>query len=330
MYSKYDYYSTETIQFISPETLEYYPERTTGGNPGLARFFKKSPNAPTDDLPKKQLKKEDFSDIPSAYSLYWLGHSSAIFEIAAKRIIIDPVIENAAPFPYITRRFSSSPINRSEFPHIDIVLITHDHYDHLEMKTIKELNKKDVTFIVPLGVGTRIANWGVSFDKIKELDWNNSITFDSLKITACPMIHYSGRSKNDKNKTLWNGYIIMNEEVNIFWSGDSGYGEHFKEIGEKYGPFDLACIEIDGWNEGWPNTHLFPDEVIKVCQDINAKTLFPVHWGVFDLALHPWKESIDMIWNLAKQNHIDIIAPIMGEKVLPSSFVSEKWWNEIN
>ncbi len=330
MYGQYDYYSTSTSEFISPQPLVYYPERTTGGDAGFARFFKKSPNAPTQEMPKQVLTKSDFSDTSVNFALYWLGHSSAILELDSKRILIDPVLENAAPFPYITSRYSSSPITRDELPHIDIVLITHDHYDHLEMATIKELSRRDITFVVPLGVGSRIANWGVETSKIKELDWENSIIVDELKITACPMVHYSGRSRSDRNRTLWNGYAIKSDNVNIFWSGDTGYGEHFKDIGEKYGPFDLACVEIDGWNAGWPNTYLFPEEAIRVCQAVGDDRLFPIHWGVFDLALHPWTESINMVWDLAIDNQIEIIAPIMGEKVVSLSFESRKWWDNID
>lgn len=326
-FGEYSYYSKTDHQFISPQVMEYYEERTTGGDAGFMRFFKKSPNAPTHEIPKVSLKKSDFAETPSSYALYWLGHSSAILEVDGLRILIDPVLENAGPFPGIAGRYTSAPIARHELPDIDAVLITHDHYDHLEMATMKYLKDKDVTFITPLGVGARLSGWGVPDNKIIEMGWEQSITIASLQITACPAVHYSGRSRKDRNKTLWASYIIKGKEKNIFWSGDSGYGEHFKKIGEEYGPFDLACVEIDGWNAGWPNTHLFPEEVIATCRDVNAGLLLPVHWGVFDLALHPWNESIQKVHELAMKNGVGMLTPLMGEKVIPGETESHKWWS---
>ncbi|MDT0686004.1 MBL fold metallo-hydrolase [Autumnicola psychrophila] len=325
-YSKYSYYSSDIDEFVSPEELVYYPEQTTGGDPGFLRFFMSSPNAPEFELPKHTLTRKDFSETPSDYAAYWLGHSTVIIELDGQRILIDPVFENAGPFPGITRRFGAAPLSREELPDIDIVLITHDHYDHLEMATMQFLADKDVQFIAPLSVGTRLRGWGVPERKVTELGWNQSISFGSLNIVACPTVHYSGRSNNDRNKTLWVSYVIRGEEKNIYWSGDTGYGDHFKEIGDHYGPFDLAFVEIDAWNRGWPNTHLFPNEVIQVSQDLNTKLLFPIHLGTFDLALHPWDESIDRVVNLASEENIKIVIPIMGQKVIPGITPTTKWW----
>lgn len=183
-------------------------------------------------------------------------------------------------------------------------------------------------FVVPLGVGARLKSWGVPDEKIKELSWKENFIESTLSITACPTIHYSGRGTNDKNKTLWCSYIIKGNSQNIFWSGDSGYGDIFKEIGEQYGPFDLACVEIDGWNDGWPNTHLFPEDVINVCKDMDTKKLLPIHWGVFDLALHPWNESIQQIYELSSKNEIELLTPKMGEKVILNQEYSQVWWND--
>lgn len=325
-YGGYPYYSVEEQQFLSPESLTFFPERVTGGNSGMKRFFTRSSNAPKQQLPVVSLKKSDFPVSPSSFAFYWLGHSSAILEIDGLRILVDPVLDNAAPFPGINPRYSSSPITRQELPEIDIVLLTHDHYDHLEARTMKYLKNRDIQFIVPLGVGARLEGWGISAGKITEMAWEENITISSLRITATSGIHYSGRSGKDKNKTLWAGYVLQGKEKNIFWCGDSGYGNHFKEIGEKYGPFDLACVEIDAWNNGWPNTHLFPEEVIQVCHDVKATTLLPVHWGVFDMALHPWDESIRQVYQLALQNEIEILTPLMGEKVIPGETQTSVWW----
>ncbi|WP_245652264.1 MBL fold metallo-hydrolase [Rufibacter tibetensis] len=325
-YAKHSYYSPEKDEFISPKEIVYYADQVTGGKSGFWRFFKTSPNAPEYELPKQVLTRKDFPEVPSSYAAYWLGHSTAIIELDGYRVLMDPVFENAGPLPMIAQRMSVSPLQREELPEVDIVIITHDHYDHLEAETIKFLADKNIKFIAPLAVGARLQGWGVPKDKITELGWNQTVTHGSLKITACPTVHYSGRSYNDRNKTLWASYVIKGEKKNLYWSGDTGYGEHFKEIGRKYGPFDLAFIEIDAWSKGWPNTHLFPEQVIKACQDIDAKLLFPIHYSTFDLALHPWDESINMVAELASQNNIELVTPIMGKKVIPGITPTAKWW----
>jgi L-ascorbate metabolism protein UlaG (beta-lactamase superfamily) len=320
------YYSSVTDEFISPEKLTYHPEQTTGGDPGFARFFKTSPYAPEHPLPKQLVYKSDFSEIPSKLAALWLGHSTIIVELDGKRILFDPVFKNAGPFPGIVRRYDESPLKREELPEIDIVIITHDHYDHLETATIKSLAAKEIEFIVPLGVGARLEGWGVPKDHITELGWHQDKTYGSIKITALPGIHYSGRSNKDRNKTLWASFAIKGEDKNLFISGDTGYGKHLKDIGEKYGPFDLAFVEIDGWNKGWPLTHLFPDEAIQLCKDIDTKLMFPIHWATFDLALHPWNKSIEMVAIKAAENNIELITPILGEKVIPYVSPTNNWW----
>lgn len=326
IFSGFTYYSSETDEFISPEKLIYHPEQTTGGDPGLARFFKTSPYAPGFSLPKHMISKIDFSETPSNFAAWWLGHSTIIIELDGKRILIDPVFENAGPFPGIVRRYDESPLKRKELPEIDIVIITHDHYDHLETPTIRFLASKNTEFVVPLGVGARLEGWGVPKSNITELGWDQDKTHGSLKITALPAIHYSGRSHKDRNKTLWVSYAIKGADKNLFISGDTGYGRHLKDIGEKHGPFDLAFVEIDGWNKGWPLTHLFPDQVFQLCRDIDTKLLFPIHWGTFDLALHPWDKSIQMIADMAADNDIELVTPIMGEKVIPGVSPANNWW----
>jgi L-ascorbate metabolism protein UlaG (beta-lactamase superfamily) len=329
-FSALPYYNADTDQFLSPEKLVHYPEQTTGGDAGPARFFKTSPNAPNFPLPKQMITKSDFSATPSDFAAWWFGHSSFILELDGKRILFDPVFENAGPLPIITRRFDVSPIKREELPEIDLVVITHDHYDHLEAATIKFLASKNTAFIVPLGVGSRLEGWGVQKNNISELGWHDATTFGSLQIIALPGIHYTSRSFNDRDKTLWASFAIKGAGKNLFISGDTGYGAHLKEIGEKYGPFDLAFVEIDGWNKGWPLTHLFPDQVIQLCQDIDTQLMFPIHWGVFDLALHPWDESIRMVTDLAAENNIELVTPVMGEKVIPGISPTIHWWEMRN
>ena len=330
-YDAFSYYSEG--QFVSPQTLttavpKVYASHAeiTKKNTGWARFFVKSPNAPETTLPKVRLSKSDFSEKPEPFSVYWLGHSSAIVELNGVRMVIDPVFGNAGPLPGITRRYDESPLKRSELPDVDFVILTHNHYDHLEYATMRFLRKKDVRFIVPLGVDVILKGWGIPEEKITTLGWNESFSEKGIEIIALPAIHYSSRSWSDRNTSLWVSYVLGGGGRKIFWSGDTGYGNHLAEIGEKYGPFDLACMEMDAWNPKWPDIHFFPEEAVQACHDVNAKILLPIHWGVFDLALLPWNESIQKVVDIAKKENIEVTTPMMGEKIIPGVTKTKHWW----
>lgn len=320
-YKKLSYYKNTTFQ--SPEPLVFDFNNVRNGKVGFIRFLTQSSFAPQKPLPKINLTKESFAKIPADFAIYWLGHSNAIMELEGKRIIFDPVFANAAPIPVAVPRYGKAPIARKDLPAIDYIVITHAHYDHLERKTVQTI--KTGHFIVPLGVGAMLRGWGVDNNRITELGWEDAFEKDGLKIIAVEAVHYSNRSPWNRNETLWNSYAILGRDIKIFWGGDTGYGQHFKRIGQKYGPFDFAALEIDGWNTGWKNTHLFPNEVIKATQEIGARKLLPIHWAVFDLALHPWNESIEMVLDEAKNTDIKILTPKMGEKI-DSDFQTNKWW----
>jgi L-ascorbate metabolism protein UlaG (beta-lactamase superfamily) len=290
----------------------------------VLRFFTKSPNAPDKPLPKVTLNKSSFPVQPSDYALYWLGHSSAILELDGKRLLFDPVFGNAAPLPFMVRRYDSAPIKREDLPDMDYIVITHNHYDHLEKETIRFLQAG--RFIVPLGVGAALRGWGIGADRITELGWGETFEENGLKITAEEGVHFSGRGFFDRNKTLWVSYIIQSARKNIFWSGDTGYGEQFVRFRKEYGPFDLAVIEIDGWNTGWRRSHMFPDESVLAASDLGAKQALPIHWGVFDLAWHPWHESIDLFLKKAENETFETLTPQMGEKIVPGETLTERWW----
>ena len=272
------------------------------------------------ELKKVVLTKESFNKQPDNFSLYWLGHSSVILELSGKRIIIDPVFGNASMVPFFVGRYTKSPIKRKNLPSIDYVLITHNHYDHLERKTIQRLNKqKNITFIVPFGVGENLKYWGIKDEKIVELGWENEINLENkIKITAEPAIHFSGRWLNDRNKTLWNSYVIQNNDVNIFCAGDGAYGEQIDMISKKYGKFALAMIETDAWNIRWPYVHMFTRESIEIAKKLKISYLLPVHWGVFNLAMHKFDTSIKMLEDEVKNAGLydKLLLPAMGEKVI--------------
>lgn len=207
-----------------------------------------------------------------------------------------------------------------------MVLITHDHYDHLEAATMRELAQKAKRFIVPLGVGARLQSWGVPKEKITELGWGEAIQVGAVKLTAETAIHYSSRWFNDRDKTLWASYVLQSPQYQIFWSGDSGYGKHFAEIGEKYQFFDFAFIEIDAANPGWPNTHMFAEQAVQTAKDLKANTFIPIHWGVFDLGGMPWDYSIKRVTQSSQQQQVTLHTPKIGEKYQPEHYQFEAWW----
>jgi L-ascorbate metabolism protein UlaG (beta-lactamase superfamily) len=320
-------------QFQSPEALLHYPERVTGDGPsGWSRFILPDPHAPKTPLPQVALDAASFAplsaDSAPPLAAYWLGHSSLIIELEGKRLLVDPVFGNAAPLPGIVRRFGKAPIERDQLPPLDYVLITHDHYDHLEYATMRALRgRRETRFIVPLGVGAHLRKWGIDAGRIHEMGWGESLVLDDGPVIAAERtIHYSGRTLGRRNTTLWTSYALKGQQRRVFISGDGGYGAHFREIGTRHGPFDLAFIEIDGWNPGWPKTHMFPQEVIQAYRDLGARALVPVHWGVFDLARHRWDESIRMSADLSEQaGDVKLLTPLMGERLIPES-VTGRWW----
>ncbi|MDR3299398.1 MAG: MBL fold metallo-hydrolase [Candidatus Accumulibacter sp.] len=328
-YQKLPYFKDGRFQ--SPEPLPSYPERSTGTGPsGWIRFALPNPHAPDAPIPKVALDVSSFAAVPADLAVYWLGHSSLIVELEGKRLLVDPVFGNAAPIPGIVRRFTDAPLERDQIPPLDYVLITHDHYDHLEYATMRALRDRDVRFVVPYGVGAHLRKWGIPAARIHEVGWGEAFSADDLTIASERTLHYSGRTFDNRNKSLWTSWALKGRRLRVFISGDSGYGEHFREIGAKHGPFDLAFIEIDAWNPGWPKTHMFPEEVIRACHDLGARALVPAHWGVFDLARHPWDESIRLIADLAaKAGDVKLLTPLMGERLIPNETVTRAWWKTV-
>ena len=313
-------------QFQSRRPILFNPDQATGGKVSLWRFLFTSPYAPATPLPYVALNRASFPTVPGDYAFYWLGHSSAILELAGKRLLIDPVFDNAAPVPLMARRHGPPPLSREALPTLDYILITHGHYDHLERATVRHL--RDHKFIVPLGLGTTLSGWGVDPNNITELGWGERFNDGPLTVIAEEAVHYSQRGRHDRNRTLWVSYVIQTPNRNLFWSGDSGYGDHFRRIGEQYGPFDWAALEIDGWNPGWANSHLFPDQAVTAAMDLRAKVFLPIHWGVFDLAFHPWRESIDAVTALADDHNIPLLTPLMGERIEADS-TTRRWWRDL-
>ncbi|WP_246457621.1 MBL fold metallo-hydrolase [Winogradskyella echinorum] len=298
----------------------------------LIGFFKSQPNTkPDHDLPLAKIDSLNIVNYKGDTRLVWFGHSTFLLQTEGKTILIDPMLGNVpAPHPMLGgKRFNEDlPITIEQLPKIDAVLISHDHYDHLDYESIKVLKDKVEHFFTPLGVGAHLQKWEVDNTKITELDWWQETTFKELKLVCAPAQHFSGRGLTDRAKTLWSSWIVQSKKDNIFFSGDSGYANHFKEIGEKYGPFDFAMIECGQYNEMWPEIHMFPEETVQAGIDVKAKKVMPIHWGAFKLAMHTWTDPIERFTKTAKEFNVNMVTPKIGDEIFPkdSTYNTKTWW----
>ena len=277
--------------------------------PDIARFLE-----PSDDL-----------------KVIWFGHSSFLLNMDNKVILVDPVFSEAAsPVSFMVQRFQKPVLELKELPKIDYLLISHDHYDHLDTESIKFFVDEDITFVTPLGVGSHLRGWGVPSEKIIEKDWWESEKLEGIEFIATPAQHFSGRNGIYDNETLWASWVIKSENHNIYFSGDSGYDTHFKEIGNRFGPFEVAFLETGQYDKKWEEVHMPPEEAVIAFRDLRAKKYFPVHWGMFELALHPWFDPIERIFKLSKEQDLELIAPKIGAIVsINESDGIEKWWESV-
>jgi L-ascorbate metabolism protein UlaG (beta-lactamase superfamily) len=285
---------------------------------------KRKPESP---LPVIRLTQGDFAEHPAALQAVWLGHSSMIVEIEGKRILIDPVLDKyAAPVRGVMKRFQPAAITREQLPHLDAVIISHNHYDHLEVKTVKHLAARGIPFLTALGVGSYLESWGIAPDLISEFDWWESTTLDRLEITAVPSQHFSGRGMFDRNKSLWAGWTIKGGSHSVYFSSDGGWGTHFEEIGSRLGPFDLTIMETGAYSRNWPFIHIEPERAVDAHIAAQGKSMLPVHWGTFDLSLHRWDEPANRASAYAKEKGVHLLTPHMGQFVIPGETETEEWW----
>ena len=264
----------------------------------------------------------------------WFGHSTILVELNGAKIFIDPMLgQSPSPFPRIgTQRYSPGlPFDISNVPPVDIVLYSHDHYDHLDYRSVSLLKDRAGIFIVPLGVGSRLEGWGVPSWKIKELDWWEMIDHKGIRFTSAPARHFSGRSLFDQDCTLWSSWVMESQETKIFFSGDSGYGPHFKEIGDKFGPFDLTMMECGQYDTRWADLHMFPEETVQAHKDVQGKLLLPIHWAGFTMAFNPWTDSIERVMKATNEQDIKITTPRIGETIIigDGNYPDEQWWKSI-
>ena len=262
----------------------------------------------------------------------WLGHSTVLLSIDGHVILFDPVFsDHASPFPIAAKRFQPPVIHLEDLPEVDHIIISHDHYDHLDMETVKYFVNSNVKFITPLGVGSHLRYWGVDEARITELDWWEEANLDGMIYAATPSQHFSGRiGVMHNDKTLWASWVIAGKTDSVYFSGDSGYDTHYKDIGRKYGPFDVVFMENGQYNESWRAVHNLPDEAITAFKDVGGTYLVPVHWGMFNLSVHNWFDPPKEITRLAKAEDIKLITPRLGQLIdLNNPPLYDQWWLEV-
>lgn len=298
-------------------------------------FFKKvDRKIPTDLIPSVKTNLKELALNQDV--LVWFGHSSYFIQLEGKRFLIDPVFSgNASPIPGTTKSFKGTDIYTvDDLPEIDYLLITHDHYDHLDYDTFLKLKPKTKKVVTALGVGSHLEFWGFPSENIIEKDWYSKIELDeNLTIHTTPSRHFSGRGFKRCN-TLWTSFVLESKDFKMYLGGDSGYDKHFAEIGEKYGPFDITLIDNGQYNESWKYIHNLPQDVIKAMKDLNAKRVFPVHSSKFSLSLHAWDEPLKKVTELnsLSENPIPLITPMIGEIVELKNDKQEfkQWWKGVN
>jgi len=286
-----------------------------------------TPNQPPEIISIAPEALEQFSGT----RLFWMGHSTFFVQHKGHTLLIDPMLGNVpAPLDFLGgKRFNKQlPIEPENLPNIDFVVFSHDHYDHLDYETILKIKDKVKWFITPLGVGNHLKRWGVTKDKIIELNWWDKKTLGELNFICTPAQHFSGRKFSNGQETLWASWVIQSDSLSLYFSGDSGYDIHFKEIGQKYGPFDLALLECGQYNTLWPDVHMFPNETVQAGIDLQAKKIIPIHWGAFKLALHPWNEPANVVLQEAQKNNLPIEIPKIGQplSIDTTKIPLDPWW----
>ena len=328
-YSLSENFDVSRSRFVNPNQRDMDEAQRRAFNWRIIRdyFFVKNQREPVQALPRQEPDYEGLLQSDSQLKVIWFGHSSFLLNMEGTIILVDPVFGNASPFSFFGRRYMDPVSTVEDLPDIDVVLISHDHYDHLEADTIRFFAGTETQFIVPLGVGTHLMAWGIEKGRIIERDWWQSAEWGSVSFTATPAQHFSGRKGFGGNQCLWASWVLQSDQHSVYFSGDGGYGSHFSEIGSRYGPFDVAFMETGQYNEAWRMIHMLPEEGVKAFRDLRAERYFPVHWGMFTLALHRWYEPIETITQLAEKNDFPLITPVIGQLVDVSSDTNfPSWW----
>jgi L-ascorbate metabolism protein UlaG (beta-lactamase superfamily) len=306
----------------------------TNTRSGLLRLFESTPGElPNAPIPVVMGNGEDLNiAATSGLRVTWYGHSSVLVEIDGVTVLTDPLwSERASPLSWVgPKRWYPAPVALRELPKIDVVTISHDHYDHLDRSTIAAMVNWATTFVVPLGVGAHLERWGIPSARIVELDWWQSARVGSLEIIATPARHASGRISGQGDGTLWAGYALLGPQHRVWYSGDTGFHSQLAEIGRRFGPFDVTLIEAGQYDKDWPDWHLGPEQAVEAHRLVRGKRMIPVHWGLLKLAHHGWTEPVERVFAAAKCRNVDVLVPRPGESIEPTrSSSSVRWWPEI-
>ncbi|MGC4029943.1 MAG: MBL fold metallo-hydrolase [Steroidobacteraceae bacterium] len=291
-------------------------------------FNKPAGTVPASPLPIHPLTRAELDSAPER-SLYRLGHSTVLMKLRGQWWLTDPVFcDRASPVQFMgPKRFHAPPIAIEDLPPLRAVILSHDHYDHLDRSAIKALKDKAQLFLAPLGVGDRLAGWGVARDRIRQFDWWQGTEVDGLRLTATPAQHFSGRGLRDGNRTLWVSWVIEDDGLRVFFSGDSGYFDGFAEIGRRFGPFGLTLMETGAYDAQWPYVHMHPPQTVQAHQDLRGRWLLPIHNGTFDLAMHTWDDPFEQVLRFAAERGVAVTTPMMGERVdLDAPQEGTRWW----
>lgn len=319
--SQSDHFDGQVFKNLIPTALETPSDKEFS----VIDFFNplkgKNPNKP---LPSQLFNQDAFNN----GDFVWFGHSTVLMQVDGVTIITDPIFYNAAPVSIAVKPFAMQVDNRiSDLPEIDLVLISHDHYDHLDYRTIKEMDSKVKRYLVPLGIKAHLQRWGVADGKIVEMDWYEEEMIGEVSFTLTPARHFSGRGLTNRFSTLWGSWVIRSSDLSVYFSGDSGYSDEFKNIGDKYGPFDIAFIEDGAYNKAWSQIHMYPEESVQASIDLKAEVYVPIHWGKFDLSMHQWTDPIERATKAAQQRDVDVATPIIGDVFTVKAYPQNQWWN---
>ncbi len=316
-------------------------ENLTGTELNLGRSFcslmkeylwGKQERVPKSPLPFVRLRSGSFTPVSRGLRVTWLGHSSAVIEIEGLLLILDPVFSTwASPLQGAgPRRFTKEiPLVPEDMPGVDAVIISHDHYDHLDYPTIKKIHHRAARFLVPLGVGAYLEKWGVPGEKISEFDWGEHLDIGGVRITAAPARHFSGRGPANRNQTLWASWIIKGKNFSVYYSGDSSYSPSFKDIGDSYGPFNVTLIETGQYSPYWPEVHMTPEESLQAHIDLRGDVMVPVHCGSFCISFHDWFEPVERLVRAADERKQTVATPVPGERITCGQDLPlKRWWRE--
>ena len=324
-------FDTARGTFVNRRQDEYQKMMDSFDMPKLMKdqWFGKEVRTPPKPLPTETPDWTKWSEQKEAY--IWFGHSTVLWRLDGKNILIDPVFDSAAPVSFAVPRFQEPVQTLDELPPIDWVIISHDHYDHLSYASMQFLKSQpNIRYFVPLGVSAYLKGWGIASSQITEMDWWDAQQVEGIQIACTPSQHFSGRTGPRGMRTLWASWVLKTESFAFYFSGDSGYDVHFKQIGEKYGPFDIAFMETGQYNPMWYMSHMFPEESAQGGMDLQAAVVHPIHWGTFKLSTHAWDDPVKRIVKKATTLSLPLSIPKQGQMVsFPLQEVNQDWYKTL-